>query len=202
MRGGGRRVRRRSCSWLFARRAGARPHGTARGDRPRRRPVSWSFVWLCASLALIAMVDVPLQLFQFKRSLRMTRQELRDEAKESDGRPETKQRIRQMQQTIGAAPHDAQGADGGRGDRQPDALRRGAQVRSEEHARAARGGEGRRSGRAEHPPHRRGASRAGIRVAETGARAVSIDRLEQAKSPPACTWRSPRCFPTSSGSAP
>ena len=47
-----------------------------------------------------AAVDVPLQLFQFKRALRMTRQELRDEAKESDGRPETKQRIRQLQQTI------------------------------------------------------------------------------------------------------
>jgi flagellar biosynthesis protein FlhB len=60
----------------------------------------WAFVWLCASLALIAMVDVPLQLFQFKRSLRMTRQELRDEAKETDGRPETKQRIRQMQQQL------------------------------------------------------------------------------------------------------
>jgi flagellar biosynthetic protein FlhB len=62
--------------------------------------VSWAFVWLCASLALVAMVDVPLQLFQFKRALRMTRQELRDEAKESDGRPETKQRIRQLQQTM------------------------------------------------------------------------------------------------------
>jgi flagellar biosynthesis protein FlhB len=62
--------------------------------------VSWAFVWLCSSLALVAMVDVPLQLFQFKRSLRMTRQEVRDEAKESDGRPETKQRIRQMQQQL------------------------------------------------------------------------------------------------------
>lgn len=62
--------------------------------------LSWSFVWLCASLALVAMVDVPLQLFQFKLALRMTRQELRDEAKESDGRPETKQRIRQVQQTL------------------------------------------------------------------------------------------------------
>jgi flagellar biosynthetic protein FlhB len=62
--------------------------------------LSWAFVWLCASLALIAAVDVPLQLFQFKRALRMTRQELRDEAKESDGRPETKQRIRQMQQQV------------------------------------------------------------------------------------------------------
>jgi flagellar biosynthetic protein FlhB len=62
--------------------------------------LSWAFVWLCASLALVAAVDVPLQLFQFKRSLRMTRQELRDESKELDGRPETKQRIRQMQQTL------------------------------------------------------------------------------------------------------
>jgi flagellar biosynthesis protein FlhB len=62
--------------------------------------LSWAFVWLCASLALVAIVDVPLQLFQFKRALRMTRQELRDESKELDGRPETKQRIRQMQQTL------------------------------------------------------------------------------------------------------
>jgi flagellar biosynthetic protein FlhB len=62
--------------------------------------LGWAFVWLCASLALVAIVDVPLQVFQFKRSLRMTRQELRDESKELDGRPEIKQRIRQMQQTL------------------------------------------------------------------------------------------------------
>jgi len=62
--------------------------------------LSSAFVWLCASLALVAIVDVPLQIFQFKRALRMTRQELRDESKELDGRPETKQRIRQMQQTL------------------------------------------------------------------------------------------------------
>jgi flagellar biosynthesis protein FlhB len=62
--------------------------------------VAWAFVWLCASMALVAMVDVPLQIYQFKSALRMTRQEVRDEAKESDGRPETKQRIRQLQQVI------------------------------------------------------------------------------------------------------
>jgi len=69
-------------------------------DRAGAGLMSVAFVWLCASLALVAAVDVPLQLFQFKRALRMTRQELRDEAKESDGRPETKQRIRQIQQAI------------------------------------------------------------------------------------------------------
>jgi flagellar biosynthetic protein FlhB len=60
----------------------------------------WSFVWLSAALAVVAIVDVPLQVFQFNRSLRMTRQELRDEARESEGSPETKRRIRQLQQQI------------------------------------------------------------------------------------------------------
>ena len=87
-------------SWIFRdvlALAHMEPHAAIGGGA---RLMSWSFVWLCASLALVAMVDVPLQLFQFKKSLRMTRQELRDEAKESDGRPETKHRIRQMQQTL------------------------------------------------------------------------------------------------------
>jgi flagellar biosynthetic protein FlhB len=59
-----------------------------------------AFVWLSASLALVAMVDVPLQLFQFNQSMRMSRQEVRDESKDSEGRPEIKRRIRQMQQAI------------------------------------------------------------------------------------------------------
>jgi flagellar biosynthetic protein FlhB len=58
------------------------------------------FVWLSASLGIIAIIDVPLVLYQYNTSLKMTRQELKDEAKESDGRPETKQRIRQLQQTL------------------------------------------------------------------------------------------------------
>lgn len=62
--------------------------------------LGFSFVALSASLALVALVDVPLQLFQYRRALRMTRQELREEFKEHDGRPETKARIRQMQQQL------------------------------------------------------------------------------------------------------
>jgi flagellar biosynthesis protein FlhB len=64
------------------------------------RLLGWALLWLSAALAPIAIVDVPLQLFQFRRSLRMTRQELRDEAKETEGRPETRQRIRQIQQQV------------------------------------------------------------------------------------------------------
>ncbi len=72
-----------------------------------------AILFLSASLGFIAAVDVPLQLLQYKRALRMTRQELRDEAKENDGRPETKQRIRQAQQQIARRRmmHQVPGAD-------------------------------------------------------------------------------------------
>lgn len=53
---------------------------------------------LSASLILIAAVDVPFQLWNHKRQLMMTRQEVRDELKETDGRPEIKSRIRALQQ--------------------------------------------------------------------------------------------------------
>jgi flagellar biosynthetic protein FlhB len=58
------------------------------------------FVWLCASLGIIAAVDVPLALYQYKSSLKMTRQEVKDEGKESEGPPQVKQRIRHLQQTL------------------------------------------------------------------------------------------------------
>jgi len=55
---------------------------------------------LGGALGLIAAVDVPWQLFNYMKSLRMTRQEIRDELKESEGNPEIKGRIRQMQQAV------------------------------------------------------------------------------------------------------
>ena len=55
---------------------------------------------LAGSLALIAAIDVPWQLFQHMKQLRMTRQEIRDEMKESEGNPEVKGKIRQMQQDL------------------------------------------------------------------------------------------------------
>ncbi|WP_201316341.1 flagellar biosynthesis protein FlhB [Dyella sp. EPa41] len=48
-------------------------------------------------LALIGGADALYQKFDHAKRLRMTRQELKDEAKESDGNPELKGRIRQMQ---------------------------------------------------------------------------------------------------------
>lgn len=52
---------------------------------------------LTGALVLIAAVDVPFQLWQHKRDLMMTKDEVRRELKESEGSPEVKGRIRQLQ---------------------------------------------------------------------------------------------------------
>lgn len=51
-------------------------------------------------LALLAVADVPWQLWSWKRRLKMTRQELLEEMKEMEGRPEVKGQIRRMQQQL------------------------------------------------------------------------------------------------------
>lgn len=55
---------------------------------------------LAGILLLIAGIDVPYQWFKHRSDLMMTRQELLDEMKESDGRPEVKGRIRRLQQEM------------------------------------------------------------------------------------------------------
>jgi len=58
------------------------------------------FAYLCGALALIAAIDVPWQIWSYEKQLRMTKQEVKDEYKESEGRPEVKGRIRRMQQEL------------------------------------------------------------------------------------------------------
>lgn len=59
--------------------------------------VGWSALWMACGLILIAAVDVPFQLWDNKQKLMMTKQEVRDEYKDSEGKPEVKARIRQLQ---------------------------------------------------------------------------------------------------------
>ncbi|MBL4607962.1 MAG: flagellar biosynthesis protein FlhB [Pseudomonadales bacterium] len=61
---------------------------------------AWCFLILCSSLLLIAAIDVPFQIFQHNKQLKMTKQEVKDEMKDSEGKPEVKSRIRQMQMEI------------------------------------------------------------------------------------------------------
>jgi flagellar biosynthesis protein FlhB len=59
-----------------------------------------ALVALAAALAVIAAIDVPYQLWQHNSELKMTREEVREEMKESEGSPETKGRIRVVQQAM------------------------------------------------------------------------------------------------------
>ena len=55
---------------------------------------------LAASLLLVAAADVPFQFWHHRRKLRMTKQEAKDEQKETEGRPEVRSRIRTLQRAI------------------------------------------------------------------------------------------------------
>lgn len=55
---------------------------------------------VASGLALIAAIDVPYQLWQHQRDLRMTQQEVREEYKETEGSPEIRGRIRARQQEM------------------------------------------------------------------------------------------------------
>ncbi|MEO6986766.1 MAG: flagellar type III secretion system protein FlhB, partial [Paralcaligenes sp.] len=64
-----------------------------------------SLVALCSalivgSLFLIVMIDVPWQLWSHHKKLKMSRQDVRQENKESEGDPHVKGRIRQQQRTM------------------------------------------------------------------------------------------------------
>lgn len=52
---------------------------------------------LSSSLILVAMIDVPYQLWDHSKNLKMSKQEIKDENKDSEGSPEIKGRQRRMQ---------------------------------------------------------------------------------------------------------
>lgn len=60
----------------------------------------WSFLLMSAAMILITVVDVPFQMYSYKKKLKMTLQEVKDEMKNTEGKPEVKGRIRQMQREI------------------------------------------------------------------------------------------------------
>lgn len=62
--------------------------------------LAWAFLAISSALILIALVDVPFQVWDHTRQLRMTRQEVRDELKETDGNPELKAKVRSLQREM------------------------------------------------------------------------------------------------------
>lgn len=76
-----------------------------RGDLFGQLSWAWSGVilllfWLAAGLFVIAMFDLPVQIFRRMSRLKMTLQEVRDEHKEQEGAPEKKAAIKERQRKI------------------------------------------------------------------------------------------------------
>lgn len=61
------------------------------------RLVGWTLLLTIGGMALIAAVDVPYQIWNHAKKLRMSLAELRREARESEGDPQIKARIRNLQ---------------------------------------------------------------------------------------------------------
>lgn len=59
--------------------------------------LAWMFFGLCSSMLIIAAVDAPYQTWNHHQQMMMTKQEVEDEYKNSEGNPEVKGRIRRMQ---------------------------------------------------------------------------------------------------------
>jgi flagellar biosynthetic protein FlhB len=62
--------------------------------------VGWAFLVISSSLIIISLIDIPFQLHDYSEKLKMTLQEVKDEMKNTEGKPEVKGRIRQMQREI------------------------------------------------------------------------------------------------------
>lgn len=62
--------------------------------------LSASFIAIACALLLIVLIDVPYQIWQYASKLKMTRQEVIQESKESDGNPQIKAKIRAQQREM------------------------------------------------------------------------------------------------------
>jgi len=59
-----------------------------------------AFIFVSLSLLIVAAIDVPFQLWDHNKQLKMTKQEVKEEHKQQEGNPEVKGRIRQVQREM------------------------------------------------------------------------------------------------------
>jgi flagellar biosynthetic protein FlhB len=57
-------------------------------------------VWVTLTLIIAAGIDVPYQLYEHNKKMKMTKQEIKDEFKDTEGRPEVKAQIRRKQREM------------------------------------------------------------------------------------------------------
>lgn len=73
-------------------------HNAEQAMRQSGGMLLWFFLIVSLPLIVIALIDVPWQIFSFNKELKMSRQEVLDEHKEANGKPEVKAKIRELQQ--------------------------------------------------------------------------------------------------------
>ena len=64
------------------------------------RILLWAFLIISSPLLLVVGIDVPFQLWDHAKQLRMSRQEIKDENKETEGNPEVRARVRSIQREM------------------------------------------------------------------------------------------------------
>lgn len=55
------------------------------------------FLWVMMAMAVLALFDYAFQRWEFEQQIKMTKQEIKDESKQTEGDPQIKSRIRQLQ---------------------------------------------------------------------------------------------------------
>ncbi|MGH1472214.1 MAG: flagellar biosynthesis protein FlhB [Cellvibrionaceae bacterium] len=60
----------------------------------------WAAIIFSAVTIVIALIDVPFQIWDHAKKLKMSRQDIKDEMKDSEGKPEVKGRVRQLQREM------------------------------------------------------------------------------------------------------
>ncbi|MDE2167719.1 MAG: flagellar biosynthesis protein FlhB [Alphaproteobacteria bacterium] len=61
------------------------------------------FLLTSISLAVVVLLEVPYRMWSHRKDLRLSRQELRDEAREVEGNPQTKRRLKQLRRKAARA---------------------------------------------------------------------------------------------------
>jgi flagellar biosynthesis protein FlhB len=64
------------------------------------KPIVGIVTRICIALIAVALIDVAYQKWKYMKDMKMTKQEVKEEHKETDGSPEVKSKIRQMQMAI------------------------------------------------------------------------------------------------------
>ena len=62
-----------------------------------------AFLLVTSALIVIAAIDVPFQIWDHTKQMRMTKQEVKDEMKDTEGKPEVRSKIRQLQHQMAQA---------------------------------------------------------------------------------------------------